>query len=248
MRSTGRRKPQTLSQREPILNIPGVIAVLAGMMILVHGWRVFILDPETDTQVLLTFAFIPARFERSLAASWGFPGGLAADIWSFVSYAFLHADWTHLSVNVLWFVVFGSPVARRFGTARSLVFFVVTAAAGAVAHLVTSDGQSPMIGASAAVSGFTAAAVRFVFQRGGPLGPMRSTDPGAYHVPALSLPDLARNGTAMGMIIIWIVLNVVFGAVSLPIAGAEGQIAWQAHLGGFVAGLVLFRLFDPVPA
>ncbi|WP_204271566.1 rhomboid family intramembrane serine protease [Escherichia coli] len=52
----------------------------------------------------------------------------------------------------------------------------------------------------------------------------------------------------MGMIIVWIVLNVVFGAVSLPIAGAEGQIAWQAHLGGFLAGLLLFRFFDPVPA
>ncbi|WP_246088548.1 rhomboid family intramembrane serine protease [Phreatobacter stygius] len=238
-----------MSQREPILNIPGVIAVLAGVMILVHCWRVFVLDPETDIQVLLTFAFIPARFERSLAASWGFPGGIAADIWSFVTYAFLHADWTHLGVNVLWFVVFGSPVARRFGTLRSLAFFVVTAAIGAAAHLAANGAElAPMIGASAAVSGFTAAAVRFVFQSGGPLGPMRSAHPDAYHVPALSLPDLVRNGTVMGMITVWILLNVVFGAVSLPIPGAEGQIAWQAHLGGFVAGLVLFRLFDPVAA
>lgn len=241
---------KNLSQREPILNIPGVIAVLAGAMIVIHAVRVYLLDPETDIQVLLTFAFIPGRFERSLAASWGFPGGVAADIWSFVTYAFLHADWTHMTVNVLWFVVFGSPVARRFGPFRTIAFFIATAAAGAAAHLAANGTEiAPMIGASAAVSGFTAAAVRFMFQEGGPFSPTGWRDPdAAFHVKALSLAETLRNGRAMSMIIVWVVLNVVFGAVSLPIPGAEGQIAWQAHLGGFVAGLVLFRFFDPIPS
>ncbi len=247
--SRRRERIHTVSDREPILNIPGVVTVLTGAMILIHAARDWLIGEDADRQVLLTFAFIPARFEHSLAASWGFPGGVGADIWTFVTYAFLHADWTHLGVNVLWFLVFGSAVARRFGMLRSVLFFAATAAAGALAHLAAvGTAFVPVIGASAAVSGFTAAALRFVFQMGGPLGAMRASAEDAYRQPALSLAEMVRNGPIMGMTVVWIALNVAFGAVNLPLPGFEGQIAWQAHLGGFVAGLLLFRFFDPVPA
>lgn len=238
----------SLSDREPILNIPGVVSVLTGAMILVHAAREWLIGEDADRQVLLTFAFIPARFEQSLGATW-FPGGVGADIWTFVTYAFLHGDWTHLGVNVLWFLVFGSAVARRFGALRSVLFFAATAAAGALAHFAAvGTAFVPVVGASAAVSGFTAAALRFVFQMGGPLGAMRAAPEDAYRQPALSLAEMVRNGPIMGMTAVWIALNVAFGAIDLPLSGFEGQIAWQAHLGGFAAGLLLFRLFDPVPA
>lgn len=247
--SRRRKRIHTVSDREPILNIPGVVSALTGAMILIHAARDWLIGEDADRQVLLTFAFIPARFERSLAASWGFPGGVGGDVWTFATYAFLHADWTHLGVNVLWFLVFGSAVARRFGTLRSLLFFAATSAAGALAHLAAvGTAFVPVIGASAAVSGFTAAALRFVFQMGGPLGAMRASTEEAYRQPALSLAEMVRNGPIMGMTVVWIALNVAFGAVNLPMPGFEGQIAWQAHLGGFAAGLLLFRLFDPVPA
>jgi membrane associated rhomboid family serine protease len=241
------QQPLSLSEREPILNVPGVVTVLCGLMIAIHAVREFLLGEDRDREVLLTFAFIPSRFERSLAGSWGFPGGAAADVWTFVTYAFLHADWTHLGVNVLWLLVFGSAVARRFGALRSLSFFAVTAAAGALGHLAAvGTAFVPVIGASAAVSGFTAAALRFVFQMGGPLGAMRQTGEEAYRMPALGLGAMLRNGPVMGMVVVWIAVNVAFGAISLPIPGFEGQIAWQAHLAGFAAGLLLFRFFDPV--
>lgn len=241
------QQPLSLSEREPILNVPGVVTALCGLMIAIHAVREFLLGEDRDREVLLTFAFIPSRFERSLAGSWGFPGGAAADVWTFVTYAFLHADWTHLGVNVLWLLVFGSAVARRFGALRSLSFFAVTAAAGALGHLAAvGTAFVPVIGASAAVSGFTAAALRFVFQMGGPLGAMRQTGQEAYRVPALGLGAMLRNGPVMGMVVVWIAVNVAFGAISLPIPGFEGQIAWQAHLAGFAAGLLLFRFFDPV--
>lgn len=238
----------SLSEREPILNIPGVVTALSLAMIAIHAARIFLLSDDADREVLLTFAFIPARFEPSLAGTW-FPGGAAGDVWTFVTYGFLHADWTHLAVNVLWLAVFGSAVARRFGTLRSLVFFAVTAAAGAVGHLMAvGTAFVPVIGASAAVSGFTAAALRFVFQAGGPLSPMRASGEDAFRVPALGLTAMVRNGPVMGMIVVWIAVNVAFGAINLPMPGFEGQIAWQAHLAGFAAGLFLFRFFDPVRA
>lgn len=236
-----------MSDREPFLNLPPFVTVMSLALIAIHGVRAFLVDPESDVVLLLTFAFIPARFDGSLAASWGFPGGVAGDVWSFFTYAFLHADFVHLGVNILWFAVFGSAVARRFGTWRTLALFLACAGLGALAHLVGNAGQmAPMVGASGAVSGLTAAALRFAFQRGGPLAARGPDLDEAYRAPALSLPAMARNGPVVIMILVWIVLNVGFGAFSLPIPGAEGAIAWQAHLGGFIAGLLLFPVFDPV--
>ncbi len=246
--SLRRCRQSSLSEREPILNIPGVVTALSLAMIVIHAVRVFLLGDDADREVLLAFAFIPARFETSLAGTW-FPGGAAGDAWTFVTYAFLHADWTHLAVNVLWLTVFGSAVARRFGVVRSLLFFAVTSAAGALGHLAAvGTAFVPVIGASAAVSGFTAAALRFVFQAGGPLGAMRAGEGETYRVPALGLAAMVRNGPVMGMIAVWIAVNVAFGAINLPMPGFEGQIAWQAHLAGFAAGLFLFRFFDPIRA
>lgn len=236
-----------MNQREPILNLPGIVTLLAAAIIAIHAIRVFLLDDATDVRVLLTFAFIPARFEASLAASWGYPGSPWADVTMFVTYAFLHGDWAHVAINVLWLAVFGSAVARRFGTARTLALFAIGSVAGAAAHLAAHGAaQAPMIGASAAVSALTAAALRFVFQWGGPLRQRPFNEEEAFRVPALPLAGMVRNGLVMGIIAIWLVTNVLFGAISLPIPGAEGQIAWQAHLGGFLAGLLLFGLIDPV--
>ena len=113
----------------------------------------------------------PRATTWSLPLGEAWPGGLAADIWTFVTYAFLHGDLNHLVFNSIWLLAFGSPVARRFGTWRFLVFFAPSAAAGgALVHLATHFGQLlPMIGASAAISGAMAAVTRFVFRRGGPL-------------------------------------------------------------------------------
>ena len=92
-------------------------------------------------------AFIPARYDSNILANAAWPGGTAADIWTFVTYALLHADWMHLLFNSVWLLAFGTPLARRFGAARFLAFCAVTAAAGALAHLMTHFGQMvPMVG------------------------------------------------------------------------------------------------------
>jgi membrane associated rhomboid family serine protease len=66
-------------------------------------------------------------------------------------------------------------------------------------------------------------------------------------VPALSLLRSFRNPRVLGFLAVWFGVNIVFGIGSIAI-GAEGaSVAWQAHIGGFLAGLVLFSLFDPVP-
>jgi len=177
------------------------------------------------------------------------PGGLGADVWTFVTYALIHGDLTHLAINVIWLLPFGTAVARRFGRARFLALFAASAAAGAGVHLLTHPGELlPMIGSSAAVSGFMAAAIRFVFQAGGPIGVFRSAEAPIYHVPAVPLREALRDPRILAFLVVWFGLNALFGVGSVSLLGVDQPVAWQAHIGGFLAGLLLFPLFDPVTA
>jgi membrane associated rhomboid family serine protease len=233
-------------QREPIFNVPRVVAAVLGAMILIHLVREYVLSEDADLQLLLTFAFIPARYDSAaLVQSW--PGGFGAEIWSFVTYALLHASWLHLGVNAIWFLPFGSALARHFGALRFLAFLAITSAAGAALHLATHSGeQYPMIGASAAISGTMAAAIRFAFQRGGPLTVFRDADDEAFRVPALPLRGILQDGRVLLFLLVWFGVNFIFGVGSFSTLTGGETVAWQAHVGGFLAGLLLFSWFDPV--
>ena len=236
-------------KREPLFNIPPVVVAVLAALALIHAVRTLALSEEQDIEFLLTFAFIPARYDTSVLGG-ALPGGFGAELWTFVTYSLIHADWTHFGVNAVWLLPFGSAVARRFGAPRFLGFFAVTAAAGAAMHLVTHAGeQFPMIGASAAISGTMAAAMRFAFQRGGPLSFWRAGDTAAYRVPAIPLTGVLSDPRVLAFLAVWFGINILFGLSSLPILGvATNQVvAWQAHIGGFLAGLFLFSWFDPPP-
>ena len=230
---------------EPILNVPAIVVATIAALVLVHAGRVFLLSAENDFAFLLEFAFTPARYAYP-NEPW--PGGLAADVWTFFTHALIHGDVVHLGVNIAWLLPFGSAVARRFGPARFFALFVVTSVAGAAAHLATHWGEEVfMVGASGAISGLMAAATRFAFQRGGPLHLWAQSNFEAYRVPAAPLLDSLRNIRVLAFLTVWFGLNLLFGAGTLPMPGLSGSIAWQAHIGGFFAGLLLFPLFDPVP-
>jgi membrane associated rhomboid family serine protease len=237
-----------VQNREPLFNIPSVIVVVIAVLAIIHAVRTLLLTQQQDFEFLLTFAFIPARYDSSMVLGGTLLGGSAAEIWTFVSYSLLHADWTHFSVNAIWLLPFGSAVARRFGTGRFVVFYVVTAAIGAAAHLATHPHDTaPMIGASAAISGTMAAAMRFAFQRGGPLSFWRTGEDVDYRVPALPLSGVLREPAVLAFLAVWFGINFLFGLWSLPIGGDDQVVAWQAHIGGFLAGLLLFSWFDPRP-
>jgi membrane associated rhomboid family serine protease len=207
--------------------------------------------PEAASETLLEwFAFEPLRYHSAVDLDGQLPGGLPAAAWTFVTYAFLHANLTHLAFNLIWLVAFGTPVARRFGTWRFLAFFAFTAATGALAHLVSYFGENvPTIGASAAVLGMMAAAMRFVFQPGGPLGLLRLREAETYRVPAKPLGAMLRDRRMLLFVVGWFGLNWLLGLSFFAMPGTEeATVAWQAHIGGFVGGLLAFSAFDPVPS
>ncbi len=255
-------------QRQPIFNIPAAILAIVVALVAVHAYRDYIASDEVDGWILSTFAFVPGRFTFSFDPAGvadvfaSFKGADAAPReevaryflgdgkplwWTPLTYSALHADWTHCGVNCLWLLAFGAPVARRFGSVRFFALFAVTAIAGAAAHWAAHRFDlAPVIGASASVSGAMAAATRFIFQPGAPLG-LGAGAPGddTFRRPAAPLSKLFVDPRALPFLLMWFGLNLLFGLISAPLGITQGPIAWEAHVGGFLAGLLLFLLFDP---
>jgi membrane associated rhomboid family serine protease len=253
-------------QRERIFNIPVVVVALVALLVGIHAVRQFLPD-EQNVALLANFAFVPGRFTfafdpdriaKVLDAAQA-AGAAQVEIdqlflgdgrplwWTSVTYALLHASWAHVGLNCLWLVPFGAAVARRFGNPRFILFCVATAIAGALVHFLTHiDDLQPVVGASAIVSGTMGAALRFVFQA--PLGP-GFADPQnlAYRLPAQPLRAVFTNRTALVFLIFWFVANLLFGVGAGALGFADATIAWQAHIGGFLLGLLGFPLFDPPP-
>ena len=140
-----------------------------------------------------------------------------------VTYAFIHAGWGHLITNMLFLWVFGDNVEDATGHLRFVLFYVACAAAGAFAHgLIDPDSQQPLVGASGAVAGVSAAYVM--------LHPkVRVWVLVLGRVP-LPLPAWVPLG-------LWISMQFV-----MIIADPGGEISWAAHVGGIVAGVALIPL------
>jgi membrane associated rhomboid family serine protease len=237
-----------LDQRhQPILNVPSVVVVLLALLGIVHAVREWLLTPDVDRVLVWSLAFVPARYDAGALTDDILPGGPGAELWSFFTYALLHADWMHLGFNAVWLLAFASPVARRCGAPRFLMFFAVTIAAGALGYLLAHAGAlAPMVGASAGISGMMGAAARFAFEPGGSLDIWRRNRTNADLVPAAPLFVALRNPRVLTFVGVWFGLNLLFGLGSVSLVTGDNQsVAWEAHVGGFLAGLLLFSLFDP---
>ena len=235
--------------RQPVFNVPVVVLAILAAMGLVHVFLYLVLTPPQQTHFDILFAFIPARYDLEVLTTESWAVGWGAAVWTFVTYAFIHGNLTHLLFNAIWLLAFGPPVARRFGALRFTIFFLATAAAGAAVHLAANFGSAaPMVGASAAISGAMAAALRFVFQRGGPLGALGSDDEQVYRVPAAPLSTMWRDPRTLAFLAAWFGITLLFGLSTITMPGVTSNIGWQAHIGGFLAGLFGFALFDPVPS
>jgi membrane associated rhomboid family serine protease len=232
-----------LSQREPIFNVPGVVLALLTSFFAVHVVR-WMLPPDQDAWWTAALAFIPARccgFAADL------PGGQTAAVTSYITHLFVHGDLTHLLINSAWLLAFGTPVARRTNPVRFLAFFGFTGIAGALLYLIVNGGVlTLMVGASGAISGLMGASFRFVFRGFEERGAWAFAK-GAAHIPLVSLADTLRDRRVVTAVVAWTALNVVLALGPLGGLTESAGIAWEAHLGGFYAGLLMFGLFDRAP-
>ncbi|PLX34868.1 MAG: rhomboid family intramembrane serine protease [Hyphomicrobiales bacterium] len=230
------------SPETPAFNAPRVVMVLLGLLLAIHIIRIM-LPAQWDLYILLTFSFIPARYGGE--ADILLPGGAAAGVWSVVTYALLHGNFVHLIVNGVWMLAFASPLAARLDLANFLGFTLVCSVAGVVAHLAFHWGEAiPVVGASAAISGYMAAAMRFVFQSEGPLGAIGGNADNVGRMHALPIRETLRDRRVLAFLAVWIGINILMGLGALQLDDELSNIAWEAHIAGLLAGLFLFDLFD----
>jgi membrane associated rhomboid family serine protease len=135
-----------------------------------------------------------------------------------ITYQFLHGSLTHLGINMLALLAFGAGVERRIGGPRMLAFTLICGVVAALTHFAIYPWSIvPIIGASGSISGLFGGILRF-------------------HVYSGSRRSL------WPLVALWIIMDVVTGTMGM---GGDGEpIAWVAHIGGFIAGLLLFGLFD----
>jgi len=140
---------------------------------------------------------------------------------------FLHGGWLHLGGNMLYLWIFGDNLEKVMGHARFLVFYLACGIAAGLAHIFFSSASNvPSVGASGAISGVL----------------------GGYLVlfPRNRVRVLTRGGIvampAIAVLGFWILIQLVSGIGSLSARTESGGVAYMAHIGGFVAGLVLVKL------
>ncbi len=214
--------------REPIFNnAPTVVLALLGAIILLSAIQ--FLGGET----------LRGWIQSRTAVYEGPPISGLGGPQAYVLHVFSHGNWSHLLLNMLAGFAFGVPVARRLGETRNgaiafVILFFASAVVGALTQVVFDDimgkAQSGLIGASTGVSGVLAAAMYVL--RAGLVAPLPSISSDTYV-------------TAMAP---WVLLNlapIVIGAVAPGAFGdLIGGIAWMSHLGGMLAGALLFPLLD----
>jgi membrane associated rhomboid family serine protease len=221
-------------RHEPVFNIPGMLVVMVALMAAIHLVRVYLLTEAQDNEVLFLAAFIPVRYLHPLAEQ--DLGWLVGP----VGYSLLHGGYLHLIFNCLWLVAFASSLVQRIGNVRFAILWITSAIASAFFQaFATGFADSYLIGASGVVSATVGAACRFSLQLSGTPA-MRY----AQYAPRLGILEALTHRSVLVFIAMWALSNalVVWGA-GIP-SGGGYNVAWQAHVGGFLFGYLTFDLFD----
>lgn len=208
-----------LKDENPTKRFPVVTVALLLANIAAFAYEVYL--PEEELVAFIDrWAVVPAR----LIAEPTSPGVLV----TLLTAMFLHGGWLHLGGNMLYLWIFGNNVEDRFGRIRFLAFYLGTGVVATLAH-VAAEGPAeiPLIGASGAIAAVLGAYL-LLFPKARVL----------VAIPIFFIIELARIPASF-VIGFWFLMQVIQGVGSISPEAASGGVAWWAHIGGFVIGLVV---------
>lgn len=214
-------------------NVPSEIIPVVLRIIIVINIAAFIfemaLTPQVRTLLFHLLGIVPARyFFPDWASSVGYP---AKDLVPFVSYMFLHGSFLHIAFNMWTLWVFADNVEDATGHMRFLIFYLLCGIiAGGIQLAISPESTAPIIGASGAIAGI--------------MGAYLVLYPHSHILtlfPIIIIPYFIKLPAAL-FLIVWFLIQL-FSGIFAKMSGDAQSVAWGAHIGGFIAGAILIRLF-----
>jgi membrane associated rhomboid family serine protease len=211
------------SKTFPVINI-----ILIGLNVLAFLWQLF-QGPHLKEAFFL-YGIVPMRYsDPEISGQF-----TAFQQWlPFLTSMFLHGGFLHILGNMWFLYIFGDNIEDRLGHIRYLLFYLLCGVAAGLIHLLTNwDSKIPTIGASGAISGVMGAYLLLY-----PRSRIMTLIPIFFFFQFVEIPAFIFLGY-------WLLIQL-FSAGLTP--RGVGGVAWWAHIGGFVAGLILVKIFDSIP-
>jgi rhomboid family protein len=186
--------------------------------------------PQVVQNIFYLYGLIPARFTHP---DWALQVGLPVnDYWPFVTNMFLHAGWLHIILNMWMLWIFGDNIEDRMGAGRFIIFYLLCGVVAGIVHMVFNpDSPIPVVGASGAIAGILGAYF-FLF----PYARL------VIWIPIFFLPIFVEV-PAIAFLGLWVIFQLYSATTATDLSQGYTDVAWWGHLGGFIAGVVLYRLF-----
>jgi membrane associated rhomboid family serine protease len=215
----------------PTRRVPIITYALIGINVIVFLWELSFSEAQLQ-QIFIDLAVVPANIARS--------GFTPENILDIIRSMFFHGGWAHLLGNMLYLWLFGDNVEDRLGIIMYIVMYFVSGFAAALAqYLIDPTSQIPLVGASGAIAGV--------------LGGYLVLFPGVRVQGIIPLGWFSQlvEWPAYIVLGLWFVMQLFNGVATLgPETGAQGGVAFFAHIGGFIIGAILtwiITMFIPQP-
>ncbi|WP_175869476.1 rhomboid family intramembrane serine protease [Bartonella gabonensis] len=217
--------------KEPLLNVPLIIIVLIVCCFCLYCIPQYFFSHQLYVEILEFFSFTPALFKTNPIAFF----------YTMVSYSFMHGSFKHVALNMIWLLVFGTPLVRHFGVLRFLIFWVLTAVISVLTYFIFhQESIIALVGASGSVSGMMGAIARYGFPSGLGVNVQHEKPLGIL----LSIKKALCSKGILIYISVWLAADFLIGISSFLFEKNGISIAWESHIGGFLTGFLLVGFFD----
>ncbi len=213
----------------PTKRLPLITIIIIFINCLVYFYQFFMVaDPNT---FINTYGLIPLELTKGIALSPSAPSPIYLTI---LFSMFMHGGLVHLLGNMLYLWIFGNNVEDYLGKIRFIIFYILSGIFAALGQILMAPGSRvPMIGASGAIAGVLGAYL-ILFPR----ARITTLVFFGFFIRLIKLPAIFVLG-------LWIIFQLFYGLSELSISGGGAGVAWFAHIGGFLGGIILIKLFSP---